>query len=418
MTSRTSASPSDIPTTTAVRILCIHENESNASELKKEFNALGNKLFENHAVDLVYVNGPLIASTTSTITTDDRQQKCVWWEEIDKADEISMQKAMSSCGENSCEDSTLHMSTNAARDDENIPNQHKSVINGSHINLVPLQQQNQVQYRGLDASLMLLRQIWTSCPFWGIIGVGEGAAMASLFVTFLESEALSSLADTSDGIVRDSEDNFPVNRALLPPTFPQLIILISGKSLIPVDAPLLGIMNLDNQATTPYILHLVDCSASPEQELLMRQFPHGCQIEHRQDRSEPTTHLVQSRQHFSSHDLNVIGRFICQRKKDLYTKINGGNSHHEILALQTALHIAEQDASNCIAETIVLNPPAALMAVIRPQTVAGWKGNRRAQPEGGGAPCPEEFLHKNRRTSHVTSSTTSSGSSNIHHGAQ
>ena len=66
----------------------------------------------------------------------------------------------------------------------------------------------------------------------------------------------------------------------------------------------------------------------------------------------------------------------------------------KILALQNALYNAEQDAANCIAETIALNPPAALMAVVRPQMVAGWEGNRRPQPEGGGAPCPEEFLHR------------------------
>ena len=81
------------------------------------------------------------------------------------------------------------------------------------------------------------------------------------------------------------------------------------------------------------------------------------------------------------------------------------------MALQTALHLAEQDAADCIAETIALNPPAALMAVIRPQAVAGWKGNRRRQPgeEGGGAPCPSEFLlHRQERAS------AAAGASRVH----
>lgn len=36
------------------------------------------------------------------------------------------------------------------------------------------------------------------------------------------------------------------------------------------------------------------------------------------------------------------------------------------------------------------------MAVIRPQTVAGWDGNQKPRrPVGSdGAPCPVEFLHR------------------------
>jgi hypothetical protein len=35
------------------------------------------------------------------------------------------------------------------------------------------------QYVGLDASLLLLRQVWTSMPFWGILAVGQAASVAS-----------------------------------------------------------------------------------------------------------------------------------------------------------------------------------------------------------------------------------------------
>jgi len=58
------------------------------------------------------------------------------------------------------------------------------------------------QMLGLDASLCLLQQIWTSMPFWGILGIGQGAAIGSLlsllpevkprakFGIFIQGEAL------------------------------------------------------------------------------------------------------------------------------------------------------------------------------------------------------------------------------------
>lgn len=50
--------------------------------------------------------------------------------------------------------------------------------------------------------------------------------------------------------------------------------------------------------------------------------------------------------------------------------------------------------ANVVAQRIALDPPKALMAVISPQNVGGWKGSKRRAPtdEGGGAPCPSDFL--------------------------
>jgi hypothetical protein len=243
---------------------------------------------------------------------------------------------------------------------------------------------------------MLLRQIWTSCPFWGIIGVGKGAAVASLFTTLLESEMISYHAARTN---RFNAASAELPHVPIPPTLPQVLIFISGESLLSVDEPLL-VSNHFSNSPSPFILHLVDNDVSSEQELLIRQFPQGSQVERR-------VKCASSRKAFSQQDLNLIGRFICQRKNGLYAfssnnteLLDYNNQQNKILVLQTALYNAEQDAEKCIAETISLNPPAALMAVIRPQMVAGWKGNRRPQPEGGGAPCPEEFLH--RKSKNVT----------------
>ena len=70
-----------------------------------------------------------------------------------------------------------------------------------------------------------------------------------------------------------------------------------------------------------------------------------------------------------------------------------------ILALQNQLYMVEQEAAIMVAERIAADPPKALMAVIQPQKVGGWSGRKRRGPkeEGGGAPCPSEFLLKREK---------------------
>ena len=61
--------------------------------------------------------------------------------------------------------------------------------------------------------------------------------------------------------------------------------------------------------------------------------------------------------------------------------------------------MVEQEAAIMVAERIAADPPKALMAVIQPQKVGGWSGRKRRGPkeEGGGAPCPSEFLLKREK---------------------
>jgi tRNA G18 (ribose-2'-O)-methylase SpoU len=72
-----------------------------------------------------------------------------------------------------------------------------------------------------------------------------------------------------------------------------------------------------------------------------------------------------------------------------------------VLALQYQLHLVEQKAAQLVAQEIAHRPPTALMAVISPKHVGGFTGaDRRRAPgeEGGGAPCPSEFLlHRHKR---------------------
>lgn len=95
-------------------------------------------------------------------------------------------------------------------------------------------------------------------------------------------------------------------------------------------------------------------------------------------------------QNFSKKDLNVIGKFIVDQKKK--TRQIGES---RVLELRNQLYTAEQQASRLIAERIAEDPPSVLMAVVAPKAVAACVGGikrRGPNEEGGGAPCPPEFL--------------------------
>ena len=70
-----------------LRVLCLHDARSNALELSRKLDALGERLYRNHAIDLVFVDGPLVVEKIETVTTatDEKsfrnQPLRVWWEE-------------------------------------------------------------------------------------------------------------------------------------------------------------------------------------------------------------------------------------------------------------------------------------------------------------------------------------------------
>lgn len=90
-------------------------------------------------------------------------------------------------------------------------------------------------------------------------------------------------------------------------------------------------------------------------------------------------------------------QFLVARKRDLR------NNHLDvhIWSLQNQLYRAEQDAAHLVALQIANAPPTALLAVISPKNVGGFSGARRRGPDedGGGAPCPSDFLlHREKRS--------------------
>ena len=110
---------------------------------------------------------------------------------------------------------------------------------------------------------------------------------------------------------------------------------------------------------------------------------------------------------YSSSFNNHVGRFLVAQKRKLRKSLGDV----AVLALRHELHRTEADAAQLVAKQIAQNPPEALMAVITPKNVGGFRDRRRAPgEEGGGAPCPSEFLlHRAKRNNQAKESTEDSG---------
>lgn len=136
-------------------------------------------------------------------------------------------------------------------------------------------------------------------------------------------------------------------------------------------------------------LHLVSDTQDVAVQRLVTQFPGQIHVS-----EEPK---------LRKEEFNVLGKWFVEQKKEM--RISGTG---EELVLQTQLHLVEQEASRVMAERIAEDPPKALMAVIRPQQVSGWHGAKRREfgAEGGGAPCPSEFLlNREKRSTNPTGPT-------------
>jgi len=196
-----------------LRILCLHDGHSNADELSDRLEILGDGLYHNHGIELVYVNAPLLVSSRKPKQHDEEGgdndyedekskddfdtnplsqiPKRVWWEEDEgKEDVVDSQGS---------EHSKLGEQVKASED--LVETTTTTTITSTEEEATPLR-----KYVGLDASLLLVRQVWSSMPFWGIIGVGTGAAVAS-FLPLL-----------------------PMTRSSAPP--PQFMICIRGETIL------------------------------------------------------------------------------------------------------------------------------------------------------------------------------------------
>jgi len=303
-----------------LRILCLHDDDSHAMELSNSLEVLGERLFEKHGIDLVYVNSPLISRTQQVLGPQELPSR-VWWEE---------QKAPAGKSPAPTTDSSPWNDDEDDKSDDD-PNTQEAP---THDN------ENDKNFVGLDASLLLLKQVWNSMPFWGILAIGKGAAVGS----FLPLMGLS--------------------------PEPSFCCFVHGESLLEETEQLMDTMPC---------LHIVGEDPGPS-EALFRQF--GGEV-----------HLGGKK--LTKSVLNIIGKFVVGQKK----RLREDTPETNILALQNQLYMVEQEAASMVAERIAANPPKTLMAVIQPQKVGGFSSGQRRGPkeEGGGAPCPSEFLLKREK---------------------
>ena len=218
----------------SLRILCLHDGNSNAGELSDQLEVLGERLYEKYMIDLVYVNAPLLVGNggaahdryppTANTGSNNNPQR-IWWEEqqvdteaegevVDPLDETPSNPSANSLGKR--------------------------------------------KFVGLDASLLLLRQVWNSMPFWGVLAVGQGAAAAA-FLPLL-----------------------PISAP------PQFMIFVRGETLLEESELLV------DQALSNRCLHLMEKEPSKASQLLLQQFG---------------GHVVTGMTHsFTSKTLNVIGK--------------------------------------------------------------------------------------------------------------
>ena len=214
-TSSSSSTPS--LSSSLLRVLCLHDERSNSYELSRKLDSLGERLYQKHGIDLVFVDGPLVVNTNtaSNKSIDDttnwnnktsassaggengnrwrhRHPLRAWWEEEDKKNVRVNQEE-----------------TEVGNDDDDNANKN-----------------DKPQYVGLDASLLLLKQVYTASPFWGILAVGQAAGVAAL---------LPLLPSTTTTTTNDDGTTTTKQKHQQQPTF---MIFINGSTLMEEDESL------------------------------------------------------------------------------------------------------------------------------------------------------------------------------------
>jgi hypothetical protein len=194
------------PSTSMLRVLCLHDEYSNALRFSKELDVFATRLYENHGIDLVFINSPLLAreqeqeQTTAKFNNPDESPR-VWWEEeevvvhnndttdVGKEDEKKKEETQTGTDDN--------IEGKAENDDDD---NNDNDNNNDDDDAGPKK-----RYVGMDASLLLLRQVWTSTPYWGLLAVGQAASVAS-FLPLMEVSPRPSFCIFVEGITVLEED--------------------------------------------------------------------------------------------------------------------------------------------------------------------------------------------------------------------
>jgi Serine hydrolase (FSH1) len=324
----------------SLRILCLHDGNSHALLLKQYLKALGDRLYENHQIDLVYVNAPI------TVSHDDPPLRA-WYKDatdtsfIDSARRLVINDTTDKIRDQSDGKDKEAVNTSTTTQDRVISSNNDTDTDAEAA--LAVSDECSSSCLGLDASIQLLQQVWQSTNFQGIIGVGQGAHMASIM-------------------------------ALLPtlsPCGPHFVALVH-----PPD-------NAFDLVGSTHLACLQVIFDSTEKENI-----HSDRLQ----TSQQLGKVVRVDNKRSMY--NVIGRFLVEQKQRLTSKALS------IPQIQAELALAEQQVHRLLIERIASNPPSSLMAILGPTTVGGWQGRSKvlqrvgeeSNDQGYGAPCPSDFL--------------------------
>ena len=422
-----------------MRVLCLHPEKSSAYQFSEELQKLEERLWTKHAIELVFVDGPLLDVQVGTAI----------------GEEGGGINAIESSCINSGNDGEERVSRRWYVEEESrrAITQQSSTIDSS-----PQPQTSQIQYSGLDASILHLSQIWTrgganisnnlgEClPFQGVLGVGQGANVASLLplLNYQNDE------DEVDCEKENSNTKGGLTQHTKPSMFQGLrfVISIDGKDILSRRDVEDNVNNgsEEDENEEVYVgpdgvqsLHVINTESDTYQssEQLAKQYGKNTTIHHYKQQQQSSTTTTT---HITPTLSNIIGKYLVSQKN----KLHSNPKSRELISLQNQLANVEQLATLAISQEIQKNPPKALMAVIGPtammsndtndeecdkdgaqgkeveeednvkvvdKAVGAWHGARRRGfgEEGGGAPCPGEFLlREEERQGAVTSAAKSS----------
>jgi len=412
-----------------MRVLCLHSETSSAYKFSQELQKLEERLWTKHGIELVFVDGPLLDVQVGNVV----------------GEEGGGINAIESSGINNDGGEERVSRRWYVEEESRRALTHQSTTDSTT-------QTSQIQYSGLDASILHLSQIWTrgganisnnlgEClPFQGVLGVGQGANVASLL-------PLLNYQDEDEVEVDCEKENNTIG-GLAQHTKPsmfqglQFVLSIDGKDIVSRR----DIDNVDSEEeeneNEVYVgpdgvqsLHVINTESDTFQssEQLAKQYGINATIHHYKQQQSST---ITTSTHITPTLSNIIGKYLVSQKN----KLHSNPKSRELISLQNQLSNVEQLATLAISQEIQKNPPKALMAVIGPtammmsndttaddkkdddkdgaqdqevkqtekqhdqqkkenvkvvdKAVGAWHGARRRGfgEEGGGAPCPGEFL--------------------------
>ena len=342
----------------ALRVLVLHDTKSCAAEAHRLLTVLDDRLYEKHGIELVYIDSPLLFMPS----TQDQQEQ----------------------GHN--EDGDDGATT--FRNGSSVKTRVWWEFGG-----------DDHPFLGLDASLLHIRQIWKSSPFIGVIGIGQGASIATLLPALLEP-AMAFGVFVHGKAVLDDQD-LQGEESLGPtPDWPCLHVVCDrdtkDDSVCRMGRQFPGQVHLSKER----VMGKADFNAVGKVRTsvsIVLCCTNHCTLRpfHWTLCSTMTVHTYALSLTISL--LSTFLQFLVQQKNALFKSDGVGDE----LALNNRLHLVQQEAANLVAQHIAEDPPKALMAVVTPQAVGGWSGRKRREfgAEGGGAPCPPEFLlHRENRS--------------------